>query len=116
MYTKTIQIYLLRTVYQSLIKMKYDNILSTASTPFFLGGYVPSVFADNLEQPEEIGMGLSYTISNFPFSADYKRVNWSKVDGHKDFGWIDQNVYAFGAKYEKDGTWFGIGYNHAKIL
>jgi len=24
------------------------------------------------------------------------------------------DVYAIGAKYEKDGTWYGVGYNYAK--
>ena len=104
----------LGAVYQSSIKMKYANTISTASTPFYLGGYIPSVIGDNLEQPEEFGVGLSYDINNFTFLADYKRVNWSKADGYKDFGWVDQNVYALGAKYETDGTWLGIGYNHAK--
>ena len=104
----------LGATYQSSIKMKYDNTISTASTPFFLGGYVPSVIGDNLEQPEEFGIGLSYDINDFTFSADYKRVNWSKADGYKDFGWVDQDIYALGAKYEKNGRWFAVGYNHAK--
>jgi len=98
-------------MYQSKISMTYDNTLSTASTPFV--GIFPSAFSDKLEQPAEYGLGLSYNLNNFNFSFDYKKIKWGSATGYKDFGWTDQDVYAVGAKYEKEGTWYALGYNHA---
>ncbi|NOX15170.1 MAG: aromatic hydrocarbon degradation protein, partial [Epsilonproteobacteria bacterium] len=43
-----------------------------------------------------------------------KKIKWGSAKGYRDFGWKNQNVYAFGAKYEKNGTWYGVGYNYAK--
>ena len=99
-------------VYKSKISMTYKHTLSAASVPF--AGLFGGNFADNLEQPAEYGVGLSYNYGYFNFSADYKKNKWGSAKGYKDFGWKDQDVYAIGAKYEKDGTWYGIGYNHAK--
>lgn len=104
----------LGATYQSAIAMTYKDTISVASTPFFMGGLIPSVIGDDLEQPAEIGVGLSYSLSDFTIAADYKKVKWGSADGYKDFGWVDQDVYALGAKYEKDGTWYGVGYNYAK--
>jgi len=101
-------------VYKSAIDMTYERTLSTASEPFFNMGIFPSTFADDLTQPAEIGVGVSYDIDNFNISFDYKKILWGDAKGYKDFGWQDQNVYALGAKYEKDGTWYGFGYNYAK--
>lgn len=99
-------------VYKSSISMKYKNTLSVASAPF--SGLLGGTFADDLEQPAEFGVGVSYNYGFFNFSADYRKVKWGDAKGYKDFGWKDQDIYAFGAKYEKDGTWYGIGYNYAK--
>ncbi len=101
-------------VYKSSIEMTYDNTLSVASQPFAAAGIFPAPMSDKLEQPEEYGIGLSYDLSNFNFSADYKNIKWGSATGYKDFGWVDQDVYAIGAKYEKNGTWYAIGYNYAK--
>ncbi len=100
-------------VYKSKISMSYKNTLSTASAPFVAMGIFPSVFADDLAQPAEYGLGLSYNFNNFNFSFDYKKVKWGSADGYKDFGWNDQNIYSLGVKYENDGTWYSLGYNHA---
>ncbi|MFK5882030.1 MAG: outer membrane protein transport protein [Sulfurospirillum sp.] len=100
-------------VYKSKIDMTYKNTLSTASEPFVGMGIFPSTFSDNLAQPAEYGLGLSYNFNNLNFSFDYKKVKWGSADGYKDFGWKDQNIYAIGVKYEKDGTWYSVGYNHA---
>jgi len=100
-------------VYKSKISMTYKNTLSTASAPFVGFGIFPAPFADDLAQPAEYGFGLSYDINNFNLSFDYKKVKWGSADGYKDFSWKDQNIYALGAKYEKNGTWYSIGYNYA---
>ncbi len=94
--------------YQSSISMSYKNVLSAASSDFGLS------IGDTLEQPAELGLGLAYDISNFTIAADYKKVQWGNAKGYKEFGWTNQNVYALGIKYEKNGTWYGVGYNHAK--
>lgn len=96
-------------VYQSSISMVYEDTITVAAAGFGLAG-----FTDKLEQPAEIGVGFSYDIHNVTLSADYKKVQWSDADGYKDFGWSNQDVYAIGAKYEKNGTWYAIGYNYAK--
>lgn len=101
-------------VYKSEIDMTYRRTLSVASAPFFTMGVFPSVFEDDLTQPAEIGAGISYDIHNFNVSFDYKKVFWSDARGYKDFGWQDQNIYALGAKYEKNDTWYALGYNYAK--
>jgi long-chain fatty acid transport protein len=100
-------------VYKSKISMTYKDTLSVASGPF-VPGFFPAKFSDNLDQPAEYGLGLSYKINNINLSFDYKKIKWGSAAGYKDFGWTDQNVYAVGAKYEKEGTWYAIGYNHAK--
>ncbi len=100
-------------VYKSKIGMTYKNTLSTASAPFVTLGIFPSTFSDDLAQPAEYGLGLSYDFNKLNFSFDYKKIKWGNADGYKDFGWKDQNVYALGVKYENDGTWYSVGYNHA---
>ncbi len=101
-------------VYKSQINMTYSHTLSTASAPFVTPfGIFASPFADDLAQPAEYGIGLSYNINNFNLSFDYKKIKWGSADGYKDFSWKDQDVYAIGAKYEKNGTWYSVGYNHA---
>lgn len=93
--------------YQSPIAMNYKNTISVAATPF------GKSFSDKLEQPSEYGIGFSYDFDAFNISADYKKINWASADGYSDFGWMDQDVYALGAKYEKNGTWYALGYNYA---
>ena len=99
--------------YKSTINMKYKQTLSVASQPFVTMGIFPSAFADDLNQPAEYGLGVSYNVDKFNFSFDYKRIKWGSADGYKDFGWNDQDIYALGAKYENNGKWYSIGYNHA---
>ena len=99
-------------IYQSAIAMSYKNTLSVASTPFVPA--IPAPIMDKLEQPQEFGIGFSYHIAPFTVLADYKTVFWGGADCYWDFGWQDQNVYSVGLKYEKNGTWFGAGYNYAK--
>lgn len=101
-------------VYKSKIDMNYNQSLSVASQPFVGFGIFHEAFTDDLAQPAEYGAGISYNINNFNFSFDYKKIMWGEAKGYKDFGWNNQDVYALGTKYEKDGTWVSLGYNHAK--
>jgi long-chain fatty acid transport protein len=95
-------------VYKSAIDMKYKDQISKAGEAFMM------TLSDHLEQPEEYGIGYSYDYGNYTFAFDYKKIKWSDAKGYKEFGWDDQNVYAFGAKYEANGTWYSVGYNYAK--
>ncbi len=95
-------------VYKSAISMTYDHTLSVAAAGFGMA------MSDKLQQPAEYGAGVSYNFHYFNVSFDYKKIKWGSAEGYKDFGWKDQDVYAIGAKYEKDGIWYGIGYNYAK--
>ena len=95
-------------VYKSAISMTYKHTLSTAGAGFGM------TMSDELQQPATYGAGISYDLNNLNFSADYKKIKWGSATGYKDFGWKDQDVYALGAKYEKDGTWYALGYNYAK--
>ena len=94
--------------YKSAIDMVYDRQIKDASQRFGLN------LTNHLEQPEEYGIGLSHQYGNYTFAIDYKKINWSKAKGYKDFKWDDQDVIALGAKYTSCGTWYSIGYNHAK--
>ena len=98
-------------VYKSPIDMNYDHQLKSAANDFGIGSYINS---DHLEQPAEYGIGISYSFLCCDFSFDYKTLKWSSAKGYGDFGWKDQDVYAMGIKYEKDGTWYAVGFNYAK--
>lgn len=78
--------------YKSSIEMKYDGQLTTAMAPFRLS--LPD--GDTLEQPEEYGVGFAYEMGEHTIAFDYKKINWSSAKGYGDFGWEDQDVYAFG--------------------
>jgi len=95
-------------VYKSAISMTYKHTLSTAATGFGM------TMSNDLQQPAVYGAGISYDLNNLNFSVDYKKIKWGSATGYKDFGWKDQDVYALGVKYEKDGTWYALGYNYAK--
>ena len=101
--------------YKSAIDMVYDRQINTtngAGSRF--KPYLTKTLSDHLEQPEEYGIGISHDYENYTFAIDYKRINWSKAKGYKDFGWDDQDVVALGAKYTSCGSWYAIGYNYAK--
>jgi len=99
----------LGAVYKSAIKMNYRGQISA-----LLNDYIGGTYSDNLEQPEEYGLGIGYKMGKSTIGIDYKRISWSKADGYKTFGWDDQDVYAIG--YEHDaGQWaIRAGYNYAK--
>jgi long-chain fatty acid transport protein len=97
--------FMVGAVYKSKIKMKYPKVLTTAATPFIAG------ITDTLEQPAEIGIGISYTYNNHSIALDYKKIKWSSAKGYKDFGWKDQNVFAVGYQYKQDNWALRVGYN-----
>ncbi len=100
-------------VYKSSIKMKYDDQISEATQVFstFLG----EAMSDDLEQPAEIGIGLSYQfLKNHTLAFDYKLIQWEDAEGYKDFEWKDQNVYIIGYEYTEETWALRAGYNYAK--
>jgi len=103
---------ILGAVYKSSIEMNYDGQLSTATSPFVGMGIFPAPMSDTLEQPAEYGAGFSYTSGQHTIAFDYKKIKWSSAKGYKDFGWEDQNVYAFGYQYAQDNWALRFGYNH----
>ena len=100
----------LGAVYKSSIDMEYTNQLSTATAPF--GIVLPD--GDHLEQPAEFGVGIAYTMDQHTFAFDYKQIQWSSAKGYQDFGWEDQDVFAFGYQYAQDNWALRLGYNYAK--
>lgn len=102
--------------YKSPINMKYDNTISRAIADFStdpVTGVQGMYLSDNLEQPSEIGTGVSYEIAGNTIAFDYKRVNWASAKGYKDFGWKDQNVYSLGYQYAADDWAVRVGWNHS---
>ena len=97
--------------YQSKIKAKYKGNISNAIRDFGIQGVKSG---DNLDQPAEAGVGVSYKYNNNRFAADYKRIQWSKAKGYKDFGWKDQDVIAVGYEYTQPEFTLRAGYNYAK--
>jgi long-chain fatty acid transport protein len=99
----------LGAVYKSAIEMDYTNVLSTAMAGFGVSG-----FSDKLEQPAEMGIGLSYKMREHTIALDYKQIKWSDAKGYKEFKWDDQDVYAIGYEYATSGWAARVGYNYAK--
>ncbi len=89
--------------------MDYKNQLTTATVPF--GIALPD--GNSLEQPAEIGIGLAYKMAQHKFAFDYKQIKWSDAKGYSDFGWEDQDIYAFGYEYSADNWAVRAGYNYA---
>ncbi len=100
-------------VYKSKIKMDYSDQLSKATQPFVDFGIFPGVMGNDLEQPAEFGVGVAYVYGGHSFAFDYRNIQWSDARGYQDFGWEDQDVYAFGYQYAQDNWAIRLGYNHA---
>ncbi len=67
-----------------------------------------------LEQPWEVALGFGYDISpDISFTFDYRYIAWGLAQGYKDFGWDNQNVYAFGVEYHTKALQIRAGYNYA---
>jgi len=102
-------------VYKSAIDMEYKDQISQAALAFGYGSHAGALAAksDHLEQPAEIGIGVSFNMDNITYTADYKTIKWGDAKGYKDFGWEDQDVLALGLKYNATDYWYGIGFNKA---
>ena len=88
-------------MYKSAISMRYNG----------------SNGANNLdlEQPQQYGVGISYSYTHHTVAFDYKEILWSEADGYSNFGWQDQKVYAVGYQYDSFNGWvFRMGYNYGK--
>jgi len=67
-----------------------------------------------LEQPWEIAIGFAYDISKeMVFTCDYRYIAWGLAEGYKDFGWTNQNVFAFGLEHHTKTLKLRVGYNYA---
>ncbi|CAI6144096.1 MAG: hypothetical protein SPLUMA1_SPLUMAMAG1_01560 [uncultured Sulfurimonas sp.] len=108
----------LGAVYKSKIGMTYDNTISTALGKFdaILGNAASAAVTsgDNLDQPAERGVGISYVMGANTLSADYKNIAYGDAAGYANFGWEDQDVYAVGYEYAADTWALRAGYNYAK--
>lgn len=98
--------------YKSAIDMVYSGQISEASKQFNIKG--GAGFGDHLEQPAEMGAGVSYSISGHTVAFDYKKIKWSDAKGYKNFKWEDQNVYMLGYQYAQNSWAVRAGYNYAK--
>ncbi len=98
-------------VYTSAIDMEYKDQISTATKQFGLNG--GAGLGDNLEQPAEYGVGLSYGVQGHTLALDYKNIAWSSAKGYKDFKWEDQDVFVVGYQYQAKKWALRLGYNYA---
>ena len=104
----------LGVIAKSAINMTYKDTIS-ASVNAFGGPAMTGINSgDDLNQPGEVGLGVSYVIGSSTIAADIKRVQWSKADGYADFGWEDQNVYALGYQFAGNGWALRAGMNYGK--
>ncbi|MDF1884448.1 outer membrane protein transport protein [Sulfurimonas sp. SAG-AH-194-C21] len=104
----------LGAVYKSKIGMTYDNTISASVNAFGGAAFTGIGSGDNLDQPEEKGVGISYAMGENTISADYKNIAWGDAAGYKDFGWENQDVYSVGYEYAAKSWAFRAGYNYAK--
>ncbi|MDF1877358.1 outer membrane protein transport protein [Sulfurimonas sp. SAG-AH-194-L11] len=104
----------LGAVYKSKIGMTYDNTISASINAFGGAAATGVASGDNLDQPEERGVGISYTMDESTISADYKNIAWGDAAGYADFGWENQDVYAIGYEYAAKTWALRLGYNYAK--
>ena len=93
-------------VYKSSIEMTYDGQISDSASNFGL------IMSDVLEQPAEIGVGISYVTGQHTFAFDYKQIQWSDAEGYGDVSWEDQDIFAVGYQYTQDNWALRAGYNY----
>jgi long-chain fatty acid transport protein len=98
--------------YKSSIEMNYNGQITTAIGAFGAFGVTLPV-TDTLEQPAEFGIGFAYEMGQHTFAFDYKKIKWADTKGYGDFGWEDQNVYAFGYQFAQNNWAVRVGYNRA---
>jgi len=104
---------LIGAMYKSKIKMEYKGIFAAVTQPFQKDGFPDVYSGDKLNQPAEFGVGISYTFAEHTLAFDYKKIQWSNAKGYGEFGWEDQNVFAFGYQYAQDNWAVRAGYNYA---
>jgi long-chain fatty acid transport protein len=97
-------------VYKAPIEMTYDGQISKLMSQ--QGASL--IYGDNLERPEEFGLGIAYQAGDHAVAIDYKRIGWSNAQGYRDFGWEDQDVFAIGYQYTQNSWALRMGYNYAK--
>jgi long-chain fatty acid transport protein len=97
----------LGAVYKSAIKMDYNGVIKNAAQNFGLK------MTDTLEQPAEIGVGLSYVSGQHTVAFDYRKIKWSSAEGYSEVKWEDQNVYAIGYQFTQDNLALRLGYNQS---
>ena len=102
----------LGAVYRAEIPMKYKGQISTATKPFADYGMLDEPFGDNLTQPAEMGVGLSYAFGGNTIAFDFKQVKWGDAKGYKDFNWENVTVYSIGYEYAQEAWALRFGYNH----
>lgn len=100
-------------VYKTKIDMEYGNQLSSATQPFVDFGIFPQAMSNHLEQPAEVGVGISEEIGEHTVALDFKQILWSDAKGYKEFGWEDQDMVALGYQYKGQHWRFRTGYNYA---
>lgn len=101
----------LGAVYKSKIEANYKGNIASALRDFNIQSIQSG---DQLDQPEEMGVGIAYKMGNSTLGADFRRVNWGDATGYKDFGWENQNIIAVGYRYATPTWSFRAGYNHGK--
>lgn len=94
-------------VYKSKIDMDYDGQLVTAIGPMTGGAYTNNTLAT----PAEYGVGISYATDGHTLAFDYKKIKWESAAGYQDFGWENQNVFAFGYEYATNDWAVRLGYS-----
>ncbi len=94
-------------LYQSSIPMNYDRVLDTNHDGVFE--------KMKLEQPDELAVGIGYSINAWRFMADVRWIGWGDTDGYGEFLWEDQTVYAVGIEYTiSKYSSLKFGYNYAE--
>jgi len=104
----------LGAVYKSKIEANYKNNISKAMIDFNVNNAQGLSSGDQLDQPEEFGVGVAYEMGKNTFAVDLRRVNWADATGYKEFNWENQNIVALGYQYQTPQWAFRAGYNHGK--
>jgi long-chain fatty acid transport protein len=101
--------YAIGVVYKSEIELSYADNIANAAADFNL-----PIVSNNLTQPAEYGIGLSYRYHRNILAADYRLVSWSDAQGYADFGWKDQDIFAIGYQYKFEKATLRLGFNYAE--
>ncbi len=108
-YFKPMPALTLGVAYNSKIKMNYAPQISYAALQGF-----GQTYSDNLTQPAEIKVGVSYDLNqSFTLTADYRQIQWANAQDYGNLAWKNEDVTAIGVKYKSDGYWLGAGYNNS---